>query len=177
MKKQIVQCWVGVALLGVTTGLAGGSALAATESEATSPVLQPCKGTLSGGVTLSFDCTVGAGYDAIKHVSGVSFQAVNAPANFKTIAFANVMKGELSATTYDPSNLQNYGDTIAMQPMQYFVNSKGRFSGMHNLVITSISNAATSDKGTLYTIHGSLDATLVQVYPQGGAPLTAHIEF
>ena len=170
MTKYQIKLWVGIAVIGVMNGLALQGAVAAEGT---------CKGKITGAITLDFDCTAFAAFENANGQSGVSLQGINLPAGYERLHLASVFKGELGAGTYDKGNLENYGDILMIQQptMQYFVNDSNQGSGAHTLVISTISAAGVSDKGKLYTIHGSFDAALTRVYPEEGGTANVHIDF
>ncbi|MBI2711601.1 MAG: hypothetical protein HYX41_01890 [Bdellovibrio sp.] len=170
MTKYQFKLWVGIGLLSLSSGLATQGAMAADGA---------CRGKITGAINLDFDCTAFAAFEVKNGQTGISLQGVNLPAGYERLHLASVFKGELGTGTYDKGNLENYGDILMIQQpsMQYFVNDSNQGSGAHAVVISAISEAGVSDKGKLYTIHGSFDATLTQMYPEGGSTVNVHIDF
>ena len=122
----------------------------------------PCKGSLKGAETLNFLCSVNAAYDVANQLSGVVFQVMDRPEKFQAFLFTNVVKGKLTATTYDRNQLRMYIDQVQTTAGHSFVNTKENMTGPHTLVITSITNVKAPGNRFLYVIHGRMSTTLTQ---------------
>lgn len=137
----------------------------------------PCKGTLTGPVSYTFDCIVSAGFKNSKNQTLIGFTVQTEPQGISRMAFALTLSGEPTVQSYDASQVVNYADSVMTTDSHVYAASNKSFQGTQELKLSSVDTQYSTDSDKLYTIHGSYDALLKGVYPSGGDPLTVHIDF
>jgi hypothetical protein len=172
MKNQAFFGWLGVALFGITTGALGGGVNFAADTI-------PCKGTLSGALTLDFDCTIyQAAFDINKQETTFMIGGVNLPLDYTILTTAK-LKGELTQATYDGNSFFNFHDGVSKRAGASYASSTLNprlHKGPHILTIRSISEQTLGTQFKGYTVHGTLDGKLSQIGSDDES-LALHIDF
>ena len=120
-----------------------------------------CSLTLSGAQTGTFNCTAAAAYNAAQDSAGAG---VSATTSSPVISLAVGRRGQWSAGTFKNTDTGALGAVVVSLGTQAWMASSpaangGTAVGSYTLVLTSANGTSVSG-GTVYTIHGTFDATL-----------------
>ena len=133
--------------------------------------------TLSGDQTGTFSAVAAAGTDTSTGTSLVGIVVPNPPSEFTAIAISVEVSGTLSAKDYATTDFTTAAAEVAAAGNKFYSasigdNAAGSFGTLH---LTSVEPLGQDGTSTVYTVHGSLDASVDAI--AGGDPVTLAATF
>lgn len=156
--------------------LAIGSSFAAVH--AAEPPAGDCTGTLSGSVTGTFKCVMVAVYGFSPGVGGVSFTPAAMPAGVQSVTAAFQLQGEPRAGSISIANCVDCTASLTENTGALYMAQKKTNQGTASLTVSAANRVFQTPEGSLYTVHGTIDADMPQLKPDGGTGMVRmHVDF
>jgi hypothetical protein len=119
-----------------------------------------CTITLTGGVNKTLPCTLSAAYVAQDDQSAFSLNSTVAPGAVPEAVFALTITGELQATTYAWGNSAEQSGAVNQPASKAWDVSLTGAKGSSSVTFSSVTTLTTIPDGKVYTVHGTVTATL-----------------